>query len=203
MLSACAQACSVVSCVDNGIELHQNFRVRVTHDDRPLAGVSVQIRPTSPKMAAAAESTLTTTVDGLVGGWPGQIFTKDKILGAPLSRPVLWAVRVGSDEAHTRDLLCWVYPPPNTPYPLSTNHRPLVLSPFGTHSKINVSLIAARQAPRNCYPESRWWTKEISPRPPFAFADPVPPLFDNLPPDCPYSRVPRCLNRLLTPDTGY
>lgn len=36
-------ACSIAGCLDNGVELRSNFVVRVTHEDKPLPGVSVQV----------------------------------------------------------------------------------------------------------------------------------------------------------------
>lgn len=36
-------ACSMAGCPGNGAELKSNFIVKITHDDKPLAGVSVQI----------------------------------------------------------------------------------------------------------------------------------------------------------------
>lgn len=38
-----AGACSMVSCVDRGIEMRRDFIITVTHDGKPLAGVSVQV----------------------------------------------------------------------------------------------------------------------------------------------------------------
>src|SRR5713101_9173205 len=36
-------ACSLVGCLDRGVELRRNFVVTVTHQDKRLPGVSVQI----------------------------------------------------------------------------------------------------------------------------------------------------------------
>src|SRR5277367_104398 len=36
-------ACSMVGCLGNGIELRQDFEVKVTHDGQPLSGVTIQI----------------------------------------------------------------------------------------------------------------------------------------------------------------
>jgi hypothetical protein len=36
-------ACSLVGCLDRGIELRRDFTVRVTHEGKPLPGVTVQI----------------------------------------------------------------------------------------------------------------------------------------------------------------
>jgi prealbumin domain-containing protein len=36
-------ACSMSACLGNGIELRQDFAVKVTHDDKPLSGAAVQI----------------------------------------------------------------------------------------------------------------------------------------------------------------
>jgi len=37
-------ACSLAGCAGDGIELRRTFAVRVTHDSKPLAGVSVTVR---------------------------------------------------------------------------------------------------------------------------------------------------------------
>src|SRR5260370_35855194 len=36
-------ACSLVGCVDRGVELRRNFIVTVTHQDKPLPEVSIQV----------------------------------------------------------------------------------------------------------------------------------------------------------------
>lgn len=40
------EACSVVACLDRGHEMRSTFWVKVTHRDKPLAGVSVLVRGT-------------------------------------------------------------------------------------------------------------------------------------------------------------
>ncbi len=40
-------ACSVAGCLDGGVELRRNFIVTVTHQDKPLPGVRVQITSNS------------------------------------------------------------------------------------------------------------------------------------------------------------
>ena len=36
-------ACSMAGCLDNGVELRPDFVIKITHDDRPLSRVTVQI----------------------------------------------------------------------------------------------------------------------------------------------------------------
>jgi len=40
-------ACSLAGCLGNGVELRSSFIVKITHGDKPLAGVSVQIKTIS------------------------------------------------------------------------------------------------------------------------------------------------------------
>lgn len=41
--SSVCSACSLVPCINHGIELRNSFVIRVTHEEKPLLGVSVQI----------------------------------------------------------------------------------------------------------------------------------------------------------------
>jgi len=56
-------ACSLVGCADRGVELRKNFTVRVTHRNKPLPGVSVQITGNSDVAGHQSFSELT-SVDG-------------------------------------------------------------------------------------------------------------------------------------------
>jgi hypothetical protein len=44
MLGPPARACSLVSCINSGIEMRRDFRVLVKHDGKPLKGVKVEIK---------------------------------------------------------------------------------------------------------------------------------------------------------------
>jgi hypothetical protein len=44
LLTPLAQACSLVSCIDRGIEVRRDFSVLVKHDGKPLKGVKVEIK---------------------------------------------------------------------------------------------------------------------------------------------------------------
>jgi Carboxypeptidase regulatory-like domain len=48
-VAAPANPCSMASCLDKGVEMHKHFVVRVTHDEKPLSGVSVRITVSSEK----------------------------------------------------------------------------------------------------------------------------------------------------------
>src|SRR4051794_25852345 len=58
-------ACSMVSCLDNGAELRSTFRIRVTHDDKPLPGVAVEISRDSAT-DSLKERSLITSNEGTV-----------------------------------------------------------------------------------------------------------------------------------------
>jgi hypothetical protein len=69
--------CSMASCVGNGEEMRRDFVVRITFEDKPLAGVSIQI--TGAKALSA-----TTSTDGTVrvGGLPpGDYWLNTELLG--------------------------------------------------------------------------------------------------------------------------
>jgi len=62
-IPASTVACSLVGCADRGVELRKNFIVTVTHQDKPLPGVSVQITGNSEVPGHQSFSELT-GVDG-------------------------------------------------------------------------------------------------------------------------------------------
>ena len=47
LLAVQASACSTVACIGNGFEMRRDFVVTVLHEDRPLAGVSVEVTTNS------------------------------------------------------------------------------------------------------------------------------------------------------------
>lgn len=47
LLSVPAAACSLMGCVDGGIEVHREFVVLVTHGGRPLQGAKIEITTVS------------------------------------------------------------------------------------------------------------------------------------------------------------
>lgn len=57
-VSRSAGACSLAGCLDDGIEMQQNFVVAIRHGGKPLAGVTVQIK------GNGKEVTVSTTSDG-------------------------------------------------------------------------------------------------------------------------------------------
>lgn len=54
-------ACSLVGCLDRGIELRRNFTVRVTHEGKALPGVTVQITGNSEGGSPQASTRLTSS----------------------------------------------------------------------------------------------------------------------------------------------
>jgi len=76
-------ACSLAGCLDRGIEMRRNFLVTVTHQDKPLPGVSVQI--TGNSVVAGDQSfSEQTGVDGtahFVNLPPGDYWIKADLLG--------------------------------------------------------------------------------------------------------------------------
>lgn len=78
-----ATACSLVACIDNGPEFASRFDVRVKHDGRPLAGVKVQVLPTSGSFETPLIQVMTSgdgsvMVDGLA---PGNYWLSVEFLG--------------------------------------------------------------------------------------------------------------------------
>src|SRR5260370_4001423 len=76
-------ACSLVGCVDRGVELRSNFIVTVTHEDKPLPGVSVQITGNSDVAGHQSFSELT-GADGtahFASLPPGDYWIKADLLG--------------------------------------------------------------------------------------------------------------------------
>jgi len=56
-------ACSAVGCLGRGVELRRNFTVTVTHEDKPLPGVSVRISGNS-ELAGNRSFSQLTSADG-------------------------------------------------------------------------------------------------------------------------------------------
>ena len=76
-------ACSAVGCSDRGVELRRNFSVKVTHEDKPLAGVSVRITGNSEVAGHQSFSGLT-SADGtthFVNLPPGDYWIEADLLG--------------------------------------------------------------------------------------------------------------------------
>jgi hypothetical protein len=76
-------ACSAVGCLDRGVELRRNFTVTVTHEDKPLPGVSVRITGNSEVAGHQSFSGLT-SADGtahFVNLPPGDYWIKADLLG--------------------------------------------------------------------------------------------------------------------------
>ena len=78
-----ARACSLVGCADRGVELRRNFIVTITHQDKPLPGVSVEITGNSEVAGHQSFSGLT-GVDGtahFANLPPGDYWIKADLLG--------------------------------------------------------------------------------------------------------------------------
>jgi hypothetical protein len=83
MIPVSTVACSLVGCADRGVELRKNFTVTVTHQDKPLPGVSVQITGNSDVAGQQSFSALT-SVDGtahFANLPPGDYWIKADLLG--------------------------------------------------------------------------------------------------------------------------
>lgn len=62
--AAYASACSLVGCLDRGIEMRSGFAVKIRHADRPLSGVTIEI--TGPQGTSDAKKfAVTTEKDGI------------------------------------------------------------------------------------------------------------------------------------------
>jgi hypothetical protein len=82
-LTVPARGCSTVGCIGSGIEMRRDFIVRVAHDGKPLAGVSVQITGGAQEKSAKLFSDVTAG-DGLVRVTklrPGEYWLKAEVLG--------------------------------------------------------------------------------------------------------------------------
>lgn len=76
-------ACSLAGCANRGVELRRNFIVTVTHQDKPLPGVSIQITGNSDVAGHRSFSELT-RVDGtahFANLPPGDYWIKADLLG--------------------------------------------------------------------------------------------------------------------------
>ena len=58
-IPASTVGCSLAGCVDRGLEMRRNFSVMVTHQDKPLPGVSIQITGNSEGSSRQSFSGLT------------------------------------------------------------------------------------------------------------------------------------------------
>jgi hypothetical protein len=83
IVPASTVACSVVGCLDRGIELRRKFSVTVTHHSKPLLGVSVQITGNSEGAGYQSFAELTKS-DGTAHFThipPGDYWIKADLLG--------------------------------------------------------------------------------------------------------------------------
>jgi hypothetical protein len=83
LLSIQAFPCSMAGCIGNGIEVRGNFVVRVKHEGKPLAGVTVHVAAFGDKEATDHFST-TTGTDGtarVTGLRPGNYWLDVDLLG--------------------------------------------------------------------------------------------------------------------------
>jgi hypothetical protein len=75
-------ACSMVGCLERGIEMRRDFVVRVSHDDKPLAGADVVVTVDSekgdPQFSGMTGPKGTVRVVGLP---PGDYWLKAELLG--------------------------------------------------------------------------------------------------------------------------
>lgn len=78
-----AEACSVVGCTDRGIEVNSSFSVNLSHDDRPLSGVLVEVTTFRGDSQTTVFSE-TTALDGTVyiaSLPPGDYWISAELLG--------------------------------------------------------------------------------------------------------------------------
>jgi len=83
LLAVHARASSAVACLGNGFEMRRDFVVTVLHEDRPLAGVSVEVTTNSDSDEVQRFSGIT-DADGRVrvaGLPPGDYWLKAQLLG--------------------------------------------------------------------------------------------------------------------------
>ncbi len=74
-----SNACSAASCLDRGVEMRRDFAVKVTHDGRPLPGVTVQV--TSDGSERFSGLTLTDGTVRVTGLPPGDYWLNAEFLG--------------------------------------------------------------------------------------------------------------------------
>ena len=83
LLEVQASACSAVSCLGNGFEMRRDFVVTVLHEDRPLAGVSVEVT-TNANSDEGQRFSAVTDANGrvrIVGLPPGDYWLKAQLHG--------------------------------------------------------------------------------------------------------------------------
>jgi Prealbumin-like fold domain len=83
LLAVQANASSVVACLDNGFETRRNFVVTVLHEDRPLAGASVEVTTNAnsdevQRFSGVTDANGTVRVIGLP---PGDYWLKAQLFG--------------------------------------------------------------------------------------------------------------------------
>jgi hypothetical protein len=97
-------ACSLVGCLGDGVELRRNFVVRVTHQGKPLAGVSVSIRPFN-RMGDSKPLLLTTDSHGAarIANLPaGQYWLDSDLLGISAGGSCFHVAETSSNKAKKR-----------------------------------------------------------------------------------------------------
>jgi hypothetical protein len=82
LLAVQANASSTVSCLDNGFEMRRDFFVTILHEDRPLAGASVEVTTNASSHEVERFSAITDANGRVrVGLPPGDYWLKAQLLG--------------------------------------------------------------------------------------------------------------------------
>ncbi len=83
LVAADVSACSLVSCIDQGVEMRRDFVIVIKHEGKPLRGVSVKVTASYSNMAITEFSAVTAS-DGTVhvtGLAVGEYWLDAKFLG--------------------------------------------------------------------------------------------------------------------------
>jgi hypothetical protein len=110
LLTFRSNACSLVGCHGEGVELRQNFVVEVTHGGRPLAGVTVEVRGFGGENHGSKLFFGMTTSDGTVnvGGLPpGGYWLNAELLGITAGSECFHISSTTSTETQERITYEW------------------------------------------------------------------------------------------------
>jgi len=102
-----ARACSLVSCIDRGIEVQRNFTVAVKHEGKPLAGVRFEIRAFSGERVIASAETGSDGKATIANLPPGDYWLRADLLGIGAAYHCFHVAHHSSSAAKRRLKYAW------------------------------------------------------------------------------------------------
>lgn len=80
-LLSSASACSLVSCLGDGIELNRDFVLSIKHDGKPLGGVAIKIETNAPNSPVAFQTATDAKGTATISLSPGNYWLNAEYLG--------------------------------------------------------------------------------------------------------------------------